>query len=132
MITRIESREVFEVPKRVHYTWNLRGGEITFYVEGRPLDEEKEIGSVLAMYISALNAAEKQIDELIKIIHEADVHKDYLEEYLDEFPEEENYKGKYKIEDIKDALFHSMMKKDEKNISYYLNQLNIIQEKIKL
>jgi hypothetical protein len=131
MITRIESREVFEVPKRVHYTWNLRGGEITFYVEGRPLDEEKEIGSVLAMYISALNAAEKQIDELIKIIHEADVHKDYLEEYLDEFPEEENYKAKYKIEDIKDALFHSMMKKDEKKISYYLNQLNVIQEKQK-
>jgi hypothetical protein len=132
MITRIESREVFEVPKRVHYTWNLRGGEITFYVEGRPLDEEKEIGSVLAMYISALNAAEKQIEELIKIIHEADVHKDYLEEYLDEFPEEENYKGKYKIEDIKDALFHSMMKKDEKKISYYLNQLNIVREKMKL
>lgn len=57
MITRIESREVFEVPKRVHYIWKIKGQTIEFFVEGRPMDEEKEIGSVLAMYIAALNAA---------------------------------------------------------------------------
>lgn len=129
MITRIESREVFEVPKRVHYVWSLRGGTITFYVEGREMNEEKEIGSVLASYITALNAAEKQIEELIKVIHEADVHKDYLEDYLYEYPEEDNYKARYKIEDLKDALFHSMMKNDEKKISYYLNQINVVTEK---
>jgi N-methylhydantoinase B/oxoprolinase/acetone carboxylase alpha subunit len=109
----------------------MREKTITFHLEGRPMKEEEELGSTLAMYISALNSAEKQIEALIKVINEAEVHKDYLEDYLDEFPEEDNYKAKYKIEDIKDALFHSMMKKDEKKISYYLNQLNVITEKQK-
>lgn len=129
-ITRIESREVFEVPNRVHYIWKLSQNSIDFYVQGRPMDEEKEIGSVLASYIAALNSAENQIQMLLKIIKEAEVHKDYFEEYLDEFPEEENYISKYKIEDIKDALFHYMMKKDEKAIGNYLNKLNVVTEKL--
>jgi hypothetical protein len=130
-ITRIESREAFPVPQRCHYIWKLSEGTITFFVEGRPMNEEKEIGSVLANYIQALNKAENQIELLLKIIKESEVDKDYFDEYLDEFPEEEDYKGRYKIEDIKDSLFHSMMKKDEKLISKYLNQLNVVTEKQK-
>jgi len=128
-LTRIQSRETFPVPERVHYIWSLRGGQITFYVEGREMNEEKEIGAVLANYIMALNRAEEQIDALHKVIYDAEVHNDDLVEYFEEYPEEEDYASKYKIEDIKDAMLHSMMKKDEKLISKYLNQLNVITDR---
>ena len=127
-ITRIESREVFPVPQRVHYIWSLGKGTITFYVEGREMNEENEIGAVLANYINALNWAEEQIDALRKVIFEAEVHNDDLKEYFEDYGEEEDYASKYKIENIKDALFHAMMKKDEKLIGKYINQLSVVTE----
>lgn len=129
-LTRIESREVFEVPKRLHYIWSLKNGTITFYLEGRELKDD-EIGGVLANYIQALNTAETQIEKLKKVISDYFLDRDDLEEYLEDYPEDENFKQKYKIEDLKDALFHSMMKKDEKAISKFLNQINVIEEKSK-
>jgi hypothetical protein len=113
----------------VHYIWNLKGGEITFYVEGREMREEDEIGSVLANYIMALNRSEEQIAALQKVIKEAEVHNDELTDYFEEYGEEEDYEAKYKVEDVKDALFHAMMKKDEKLIGKYLNQLTVLAEK---
>lgn len=130
LLTRIEPREVYPLPKRAHYIIHLSKGTADFYVEGREMKDE-EVGDTMIQLINAVNAAEKQIEMLIKIIGEAEVDKEYLEDYVDEFPEEENYKAKYKIEDIKDALFHSMMRKDDKLISKYLNQLSVVTEKQK-
>lgn len=129
-ITRIESRESYPVPKRPHYIIKLSKGEVTFYIEGREMKDD-ETGDVITQLINAVNAAEKQIEMLLKVIGQAEVDKDYFEDYLDEFPEEENYKGKYKVEDIKDAIFHAMMRKDEKLVSKYLNELGVVTEKQK-
>jgi hypothetical protein len=93
--------------------------------------KDEEIGDTLIQLINAVNAAEKQIELLLKIVNEAEIDKEYFEDYIDEFPEEENYKAKYRIEDLKDALFHAMMKKDEKLIGKYLNQLSVVEEKQK-
>jgi hypothetical protein len=129
-ISRIESRESFPVPKRLHYIIHLGKGTADFFIEGREMKDE-EIGDILIQLTNAVNAAEKQIEMLLKTIGEAEIDKEYFEDYLDEYPEEENYKAKYKLEDVKDALFHAMMKKDEKLISKYLNQLSVITEKQK-
>jgi len=130
-LTRVESRELFPVPTRAHYVWSLKNGTITFFVEGCEMNEETEIGSVLASYICALNAAEKQIESLLEVIDANEIQDHFSDDYLEEYPEEEDYKSKYKVEDIKDALFHSMMKKDEKMISKYVNQLNVVTDKLK-
>lgn len=129
-LTRVESREVFPVPKRLHYIICLSKGTADFYMEGREMKDE-DIGDSLIQLTNAVNAAEKQIEMLLKIIGEAEIEKDYFEDYLDEFPEEEDYNGKYRVENIKDALFHAMMKKDDKLISKYLNQLNVVTDKQK-
>lgn len=128
-LTRIESREIYQVPKRAHYIMHLGKGTVDFFIEGREMNDD-EVGDTLVQLINALNKAEGQIEELIKVISEADPDKDFLEEYLEEYPEEEDYKSKYKIEDIKDALFHAMMRKDEKLIGKYINQLNVVTEKM--
>lgn len=127
-LTRVESREVYPVPERVHYIIKLSKGTVDFFLQGKEMKDE-QIGDVICRLVNALNAAEKQIDMLFKVIKEAEVHKDFLEEYFDDLPEEEDYKRKYKIEDLKDALFHTMMKKDEKMISAYINQINVLQER---
>ncbi len=129
-LTRIESRETFPVPERAHYRMKLgKGGGITFYLEGREMKFE-EMAGILSRYMEALNRAEDQLNALHKVIYEAEVHNDYMEEYLEDYSEEEDYASNYKVEDIKDALFHAMMKKDEKEIGRRLNELNIVTEKL--
>lgn len=90
-LTRIESREVYPVPERIHYTIHLS-----------------------------------------KVIQNAEVDHTEFTEYLEDYEQEEDYKFKYKVEDLKDALFHAMMKKDEKLIGKYINQINVLTEKGKL
>lgn len=130
-LTRIESREVYPVPERIHYTIHLSKGTVDFYREGREMKDE-EIGDVICRLVNGLNAAEKQIDALFKVILNAEVHKDEFEEYLEDYEQDEDYQFKYKVEDLKDALFHAMMKKDEKLIGKYINQINVLTEKGKL
>lgn len=129
-ISRIESRESFPVPERLHYIIKLSNGTADFFIEGREMKDE-EIGDTLIRLTNAVNAAENQIEMLLKIIREAEVDKEYLDGYLDEYPEEENYIAKYRIENIKDALFHAMMRKNDKLISKYLNELSVVTEKQK-
>jgi len=129
---RIESREMYPVPDRIHFTIKLsKGCEMKMFRHGRPLKDE-ELGDVVCSLVYALNAAEDQIEKLLKIVHEAKLNKEYFDEYFEDYPEDEDFKSKYKIENIKDALFHAMMKNDEKMISKRLNELNIVTEKVKL
>jgi len=128
---RVESRESFPVPERVHFTIHMSKGTVDFFKQGRELKDD-EIGDVICSLVWALNKAEDQIEKLLKIVSEAEVHKDYFEEYFEDHPEEEDYRRKYKIEDLKDALYHAMMKKDEKMISKRLNELNVVTEKMKV
>lgn len=129
---RVESREVYPVPERTHYTIHLDKGTVDFYLQGREMKDE-EIGDVIVRLTNALNAAEKQIDWLFTVIQNLDYQIDpgETEDYLEEYPAEEDYKFKYKVEDVKDALFHAMMKKDEKKISHYVNQLSVLEGKAK-
>lgn len=126
-LTRVQSREVYPVPERPHYTIKLSKGTVDFYLQGKEMKDE-EIGDVITLLINALNAAEKQIDHLHTVIQNADCELD-TSDYLEEYPEEEDYSSKYKIEDVKDALFHAMMKKDEKLVSKYVNQLTVLETK---
>jgi hypothetical protein len=132
VFTRVESRETYPVPERPHYTIKLSKGEVEFYLNGKEMPDDK-IGDVIIQLINALNAAEKQIDHIFTFIQNLDYKADpgECEDYLDEYPEDENYRHKYKIEDLKDAILHSMMKKDEKKISYYVNQLSVLEGKAK-
>lgn len=127
-LTRVQSREVFPVPERPHYIINLMKKTADFYIEGKDMPDDR-IGDVIIGLINALNAAEKQIEMLHTVIQNAELDRDWLDDYLDKFPEEEEYTKKYKIENLKDALFHSMMKKDEKLISKYINEINVLQER---
>lgn len=128
-LTRVQSREVYPVPERPHYIIKLSKGTVDFFVQGKEMEED-EIGDVICRLINALNAAENQIESLFTVIQNAEVDHSEFSEYLEELPEEEDYASRYKIEDLKDALFHSMMKKDEKKIGYYINQINVLQEKV--
>ena len=94
--------------------------------------KDDEIGDVICRLVNALNAAEKQIDALFTVIQNAEVDKGEFSEYLEDYEQEEDYKFKYKVEDLKDGLFHAMMKKDEKLIGKYINQINVLTEKGKL
>lgn len=127
-LTRVQSREVFPVPERPHYIINLGKGTVDFYIEGRDMPDDR-IGDVIVGLIRALNEAEKQIEALFTVIKNAEVDHTEFSEYLDDYPQEEDYIKKYKIEDLKDALFHSMMKKDEKLIGKYINEINVLQER---
>lgn len=127
-LTRIESREIYPVPSRAHYIMKLSKRTVDFYLEGREMKDD-EIVDTIVQLINALNAAEKQIDALFTVIQNAEVHTDEFQEYLEDYYQEEDYEFKYKVEDLKDALFHSMMRKDEKLISKYINQINVLTEK---
>jgi hypothetical protein len=126
-LTRIESREVYPVHERPHYRISLSKRTADFYLGGKDMPDD-ETGNVIIRLINALNAAEKQIDFLFTVIQNAEVHKDEFDEYLEDYPSEEDYTHKYKLQDLKDALFHAMMRKDEKQISHYINKINIVQE----
>lgn len=127
-LTRVESREIYPVPERAHYIMRLSKGTITFYLEGREMKDD-EIGDVMSRLINALNAAETQIDKLFTVIQNAEIDHTEFSEYLEDYEQEEDYAFKYKVEDLKDALFHAMMKKDEKLIGKYINQINVLLEK---
>jgi hypothetical protein len=132
-ITRVESREVYPASERPHYIMNLRKAEVTFYLLGTEMSDDKT-GDVIVQLVNALNAAENQIEKLFKYINTQDksLFERYdIDEYKEEYPEKEDYTAKYKLDDLRDALFHSMMKKDEKKISHYLNRINVIMEKSK-
>lgn len=94
--------------------------------------KDEDIGDVICRLVNALNAAETQIDALFTVIQNAEVDHTEFTEYLEDYEQEEDYKFKYKVEDLKDALFHAMMKKDEKLIGKYINQINVLTEKGKL
>lgn len=127
-LARIESREVYPVQERPHYTIKLSKGTVDFFLEGKEMDDEK-IGDVIIRLVNAVNAAEKQIDFLFTVIQNAEVDKSEFDDYLEEYPADEDYAHKYKIEDLKDVLFHAMMKKDEKKVSHYINQIHVIEAK---
>lgn len=127
-LTRVESREVYPVPGRPHYIIKLSKKTVDFYLEGKDMPDDK-IGDVICRLVNALNAAEKQIEALFTVIQNAQIDHSEFSEYLDDYAEEEDYKRKYKLEDLKDALFHSMMKKDEKLIGKYINQIHVLESK---
>lgn len=127
-LTRVESREVYPVPERAHYIIKLSKGTVDFFLQGKEMKDE-QIGDVICRLINALNAAEKQIEALFTVIQNAEIDHTEFSEYLEDYPQEEDYTKKYKIEDLKDALFHSMMKKDEKLIGKYINEINVLQER---
>lgn len=130
IFTRVESRECYPVPERPHYTIKLSKGEVIFHLQGKEMSDE-QIGDVIVRLINALNTAEKQIDMFFKMLKESSAVLDSGEslDYLEEYPEEENYTEKYKVEDLKDFLFHAMMRKDEKLIGKYINQINVLESK---
>lgn len=127
-LTRVESREVYPVPERAHYIIKLGKGTVDFSWKGREMKDD-EIGTVICRLINALNAAETQIDKLFTVIQNAEIDHTEFSEYLEDYEQEEDYAFKYKVEDLKDALFHAMMKKDEKLIGKYINQINVLLEK---
>lgn len=124
-LQRIESRERFPVPNRPHYVIHLSKKMAQFFIHGREMDES-ELGDTLVRLIDTLNAAENQIEALVKVLREAEIDRSYLDEYLDEYPVVANCEYKYKTEDLKEAIQHAMMRKDEKKLSFYANQLNVL------
>jgi hypothetical protein len=124
-LQRIESRERFPVPNRPHYKIHLSKKMAQFFIQGREMDES-ELGDTIISLITALNAAEDQIEALIKVLREAEIDKSYLDEYLDEYPVVANCEHKYKIEDVKQAIHHAMMRQDEKLLSLCVNKLNVL------
>jgi hypothetical protein len=130
--TRIQSREIYPVPNRPHYTIRLSKGTVDFYLNGQEMKDE-QIGDVIVSLVNGLNAAEKQIELLFTMLQNLDhfFEPGEVSDYFEEYPEEEDYKSKYKIEDSKDALFHAMMKKDEKLVSKYINQITVLESKNK-
>lgn len=127
-LARIESREVYPVPERPHFIIHLGNGTVDFFLNGTEMPHD-EIGNVIIKLVNAVNAAEKQIDLLFTVIQNAEIDPDEYVDYSEEYPKDEDYQFKYKVEDLKDALFHAMMRKDEKLIGKYINQINVLTEK---
>lgn len=130
---RQESREVYPVPERPHYTIKLTKGTVDFFISGQEMKDE-QIGDVIVRLVNALNAAEKQLDALFTMIQNLDyeITPGEAHAYLEDYAEDEDFAAKYKIEDLKDSLFHAMMKKDEKSVGRLINQINVVQEKQKV
>jgi uncharacterized protein YPO0396 len=111
---------------------NIMDKKLTIEKEGRPAKDE-EIGTALWYYHEALSTAERQIDELRKLLEylaedneDLEEVQDYLEVYEDL---EETEELDYQIEENKQALFHAMKKNNESAVSKFSNLINLLNER---
>lgn len=125
---RIASYDSFPLEERLFMRMNMKEQTLQPFKEGRDATEE-EVGNALWYYHQALQEAEHQIVSLQRMIREAGVHEDYSDDYLEVFPDLEDGLVGYRISEIKESLFIAMAKGKEKEISKYLNQISVLEEK---
>lgn len=131
----IKSLDSFPASQRLHMIYNMAEQTLDIYKEGRDAKEE-EAYSALWQYHQALNEAEKQIEFLLKMIHDLmdegqciDIDKGYPA-YLEEYPTRGDEDLRYKMEEMKEAFFVASAKKDPAKMSKYINQIIILDAKL--
>lgn len=129
---KIASLDEYPRANRLSMTVNLMTSKMEVSIQGRDAKDE-EIGTALWLYHGALNTAEAQIEQLLKIIRDLK-SQGYVD--ADEYDYEESYEEdgdediRYKLDEYRAALFSAMHKKDEQKTSYYLNLISVVEAKM--
>ena len=106
---------------------NFMTRELTVYHEGKEATDE-QVYSHLWNYSQALIAAEDQIKDLIQLIKNGDSGDIAI--YKENHHPQENQKEVYRLDHFKWRMFVAMAKNDSKNVSYWLNRYNLLNEKL--
>jgi len=129
---KIASLDEYPRADRLAMTLNLMKSKMEVSYQGRDATQI-EINSALWHYHGALNTAEAQIEALLTIIRDLKSQgyvddEDY--DYEETFEEDGDEDIRYKLDELKAGLYGAMHKKDEKKISFYLNQISVIEAKM--
>jgi hypothetical protein len=124
----ISSMEQYPLHDRLFMILKLAAGpSLELFKDGRPATDP-EIGTALWQYHQALVEAERQIRKMAELLDELNPAEYESEDYLEEFPDNENTLG-YLIQEAQAALFEAMARQDEPKISKWINRVNLLKEK---
>lgn len=131
VFNRIASYDSFPLQERLHMRLNLMKKTLKISVFGREATQE-EINTALWRYQNTLTEAEEQIEHLQSLLIELDpdIDDSGVEEYLEEYEDlSDKERIQYQIGELKQALFIAMFRQDESNISRFINQIQILEER---
>lgn len=130
---KIASLDYYPRSDRFSMTFNLMTGKLQVSYQGRDAKED-EIGTALWKYHGALNEAEAQIEALLKIVRGLKAGEDVDDEeyeYEESMEEDGDEDIRYQIDEFRSRLFQAMHQKDDQAISYWLNHISVVEEKLK-